>query len=160
MMDYKITQKESFTVTGAARTFRYEDAFEQIPKFWDEVMSSELGMSVGMYGVCVEGTSGPGSFEYLIADDYKPWKETPEGLVHRSIPKHTWAVFPCKGPMPGALQDVNRRIFSQWLPASKEYEVADGFNIEMYSDPGEFKLGTEDPNYYSEIWIPVRKKED
>ena len=114
-MDYKITQKESFTVTGAARTFRYEDAFEQIPKFWDEVMSSEQSMSVGMYGVCVEGTSGPGSFEYLIADDYKPWKETPEGLVHRSIPKHTWAVFPCKGPMPGALQDVNRRIFSQWL---------------------------------------------
>ncbi len=56
--------------------------------------------------------------------------------------------------------EENRRIFSEWLPASKEYEVADGFNIEMYSDPGECKLGTEDPNYYSEIWIPVRKKED
>ena len=55
---------------------------------------------------------------------------------------------------------VNRRIFSQWLPASKDYEVAGGFNIEMYSDPGEFKLGTEDPNYYSEIWIPLKRSSE
>ena len=158
MMDYKIVQKESFTVTGAAKTFKYDSAFEQIPLFWDEFFQSGKSKAVcGMYGVCVEGTSEPGSFEYLIADDYKPWMETPEGFVNRSIPRHTWAVFACRGPLPGSLQEVNRRIFSEWLPASKDYEVADGFNIEMYSNPSEYKLGSADPEYYSEIWIPVKK---
>ncbi|MEG0693778.1 MAG: AraC family transcriptional regulator, partial [Oscillospiraceae bacterium] len=32
------------------------------------------------------------------------------------------------------------------------------YNIEMYTDPKDYKNGTQDENYYSEIWIPVKKK--
>ena len=59
--------------------------------------------------------------------------------------------------MPLPLQEVNRRIFSEWLPASR-YEIAEGYNIEYYSDPADYQNGTQDPEYYSEVWIPVKEK--
>ncbi len=159
MLDYRITEKEAFTVTGAVKVFRYETAMEEIPKFWDEFMKTAKNSPIcGLYGVCIEGTTAKGTFEYLIADNYKPWMETPDGFVTRTIPKHTWAVFACRGPLPGSLQDVNRKIFSEWLPGCKEYEIAAGYNIEMYSDPANCPRGTEDENYLSEIWIPVKNK--
>ena len=94
----------------------------------------------------------------MIADDYKPEKDLPEGFVTKVIPKHTWAVFPSKGPLPKALQDVNTKIFSEWLPNCRDYEIAAGYNVEMYSDPCDYIGGSKDENYYCEIWIPVKKK--
>ena len=50
-----------------------------------------------MYGICmdIEGQN----FEYLIADNYSPASEVPEGLETRVIPAGTWAVFPCYGAL-------------------------------------------------------------
>ena len=48
--------------------------------------------------------------------------DIPEGFITKTIPAFTWAVFPCRGAMPDSLQDVNKKIFSEWLPALKEYE--------------------------------------
>lgn len=110
-----------------------------------------------MYGVCIDEPD-KSEFEYLIADNYMPCKDIPNGFVTRVIPKHTWAVFPCKGPMPNAIQDTNTKIFSEWLPNCKEYEIADGYNIELYTDISDYPKGNQDENYYSEIWIPVKKK--
>lgn len=70
----------------------------------------------------------------------------------------TWAVFPCKGALPTSLQDVNTKIFSEWLPALQDYEFAAGYCIEMYDAPNKYPNGTSDENYYTEIWIPVKKK--
>jgi len=39
-----------------------------------------------------------------------------------------------------------------------DYEIAAGYNIEMYSNPNDYPGGTADENYYSEIWIPIKKK--
>lgn len=60
--------------------------------------------------------------------------------------------------MPDALADINTKIFSEWLPSLKEYEFAAGYCIEMYDAPDKYLKGTSDENYYSEIWIPVKKK--
>gem|GEM_PF-4654791 len=51
----------------------------------------------------------------------------------------------------------SKKIFSEWLPALKEYEFAAGYCIEMYDDASKYPKGTQDENYHSEIWIPVRK---
>lgn len=40
----------------------------------------------------------------------------------------------------------------------KDYEITAGYNIEMYSDASEYEQGILDENYYSEIWIPVKRK--
>ncbi|MBQ9136880.1 MAG: AraC family transcriptional regulator [Lachnospiraceae bacterium] len=159
IMDYKIVKKEAFTVLGAAKTFSYENAKEQVPAFWQEHYAAGNGQYVcGMFGINIDEQMGQDSFEYLIADMYNPMKDIPEGFVTKTIPAFIWAVFPCKGAMPFALQDVNRKIFSEWLPALKDYEFAAGYCVEMYDEPTKYPKGTLDENYYSEIWIPVKEK--
>lgn len=59
--------------------------------------------------------------------------------------------------MPTALQDVNKKIFSEWLPALKGYEFAAGYCIEAYDDASKYPNGTLSENYHSEIWIPIKK---
>ncbi len=158
IMNYKIVKKESFKVLGNPRRFSYETCKEEIPKFWKEHYESGKGKYVcGMFGVNIDEKMGGNDFEYLIADAYNSEKEVPEGFEVRTVPAFTWAVFSCDGPMPNALQDVNKKIFSEWLPALKDYEFAAGYCIEMYDDVSKYPNGTQDENYHSEIWIPVRK---
>jgi len=158
IMNYKIVEKDSFTVMGISKVFKYDSAFKEIPAFWSEHYQTGNNEFVcGIYGVCIDENKDGNEFEYLIADNYLPHKEVPDGFVTKVIPAHTWAVFPCKGAMPSALQSVNKKIFSEWLPNSKDYEIAAGYNIELYGNPVDFPNGTQDENYYSEIWIPVKK---
>ncbi|MEA4890362.1 MAG: AraC family transcriptional regulator [Clostridiaceae bacterium] len=159
LMDYKIVEKDLFTVIGSSRMFKYETAKSEIPQFWTEHYQTGKGRVVcGMYGVCLDENAGSDEFEYLIADNYDPSAEVPDGFITKTIPKHTWAVFACKGAMPKALQDVNQKIFSEWLPNCRDYEIAAGYNIEMYTNVDDYPKGNQDENYYSEIWIPVKKK--
>lgn len=158
-MDYRIVKKDSFTVLGAMKKFSYENATTDIPLFWDEHYQKGNGKYVGgMFGVCIDGEMRNSDFDYLIADIYNPAVDIPDGFVTKTIPAFTWAVFPIKGAMPDALQDVNKKIFSEWLPALGDYDIAAGYSVEMYDDPKQYPKGTEDENYYSEIWIPVKKK--
>lgn len=159
LMDYKIVKKESFTVMGKLGSFKYENAKKRIPEFWSEHYASGGGEYVcGMFGVNIDEEMSGNEFQYMIADVYNPAADIPEGFATRTIPAFTWAVFPCRGPMPKALQDVNTRIFSEWLPALRDYEYAAGYCIEMYDAVDKYPKGTDDENYYTEIWIPVKKK--
>lgn len=159
LMDYKIVKKEAFTVIANAKTFPYEGAKEIVPQFWQEHFQSGKGAVVcGCYGINIDLEMGQENFEYLIADPYDPQKEVPDGFVTKTIPAFDWAVFPCRGAMPDALQDVNTKIYTEWLPALKEYEFAAGYCVEYYDDPTKYEKGTRDENYYCEIWIPVKKK--
>lgn len=159
-MDCRIMKKEEFTVLCRAKTFKYEDAAAAVPRFWAEHFAAGGGKVVcGMYGINLDESMGGNEFEYLIADNYDPTGEIPDGFTTRTIPAHTWAVFPCTGQMPQALQGVNQQIFSQWLPTNPDYKIAAGINVEMYSDASKFEQGTQDQEYYCEIWIPVEKKE-
>ena len=76
-----------------------------------------------------------------------PWNKLPEGCVTRTFPAGEWAVFPYRGECPKALQDVNTRIWSEWLPNCREYELVGNYNLEVYLD-----------KEYGEIWVPVKRK--
>ena len=159
LMDYKIEKKDAFTVIANAKTFPYEGAKEVVAQFWQEHFKTGKGKYIcGVYGMNIDEKMGNDTFEYLIADPFEEGREVPEGLVTRTIPELTWAVFPCVGAMPDALQDVNTKIFTEWLPALKEYEFAAGYCIEYYDDPAKYPNGTQDEKYYCEIWIPVKRK--
>lgn len=148
MLEYKIVEKAQFTVMGRSRIFNSDTCYEEIPKFWTEHMQSEESKVVcGMYGICLDGDGK--NFEYLIADNYLPRSEVPEGYVTKVIPAGTWAVFPCRLK---TLQDVNTKIWSEWLPSCKSYKLAGNYNVEMYTPPCENPDDT-----YSEIWVPVEK---
>ena len=158
LMDYRIEKKEEFTVIANAKTFAYEGAKEIIPQFWSEHYASGKAQTVcGEFGINIDERMGMDTFEYLIADTYRG-QDVPDGFVLRTIPSFHWAVFSCRGAMPTALQDVNTKIFTEWLPAINEYEFAAGYCVEMYDDPQKYTKGTMDENYYCEIWIPVKRK--
>ena len=158
-MDYKIVEKDAFTVIGMSRVFQYENAMEDVPKLWTEFLKAGKGNNIcGMYGINIDESMSGNKFEYLIADNYNAAMDIPEGYVTKVIPKFTWAVFTCKGAMPQSMQDVNKKIFSEWLPNCKDYEIAAGCCIEMYNDPADYPKGTQDENYLSEMWIPVKRK--
>lgn len=146
MIEYKIMEKAAFTVMGRIRQFSTETSYEEIPKFWQAHMNDGGSKVVcGTYGICMDkdGTD----FDYLIADNYLPYKEVPAGYVTKTIPAGTWAVFPCRGALPKALQDVNTAIWNDWMPNCKEYKLSGNYNIEMYTPE----------MTYSEIWVPVEK---
>ncbi len=156
--EYRIEKKRSFKVMGISKMFSYESANEDIPKYWDELeVPGKAGPLMGMYGVCFDEEMAGNRFRYMIADDFSPETAAENHLEVYDIPGHTWAVFPCLGPMPRALQEVNKRIFSQWLPAS-QYEISEGYNIEYYSNAAHYEKGTQDPAYYTEVWIPIKEK--
>lgn len=159
LMDYKIEKKEAFTVLGRSKVFPYEGAKDQVPLFWNEHFAGGFGNTVcGVYGICIDEEMGEDHFEYLIADPCAPELEAPEGFVVKTIPAFTWAVFCCRGPMPGSLQDANTAIYTEWLPAVGNYKFAAGYCVELYDNPMNYPKGTQDENYYCEIWIPVKMK--
>ncbi len=158
VMEYRIEKKPAFKVMGVSKMFSYESANKDIPQFWDEVYVTQNPKPVlGMYGVCFDDEMAGNQFRYMIADDYVAEDAEKKELDVQEISEHFWAVFPCRGPMPLPLQEVNRRIFSEWLPSSG-YEIAEGYNIEYYSDPADVEMGMQDPEYYAEVWIPVKER--
>lgn len=146
IMEYRIVEKAAFTIMGKCRSFNSETSYAEIPPFWHEHYQNGGGEIIkGMFGACVD--SDGKNFDYYIADLYFPWNEIPEGCTTKTFPSGTWAVFPYHGECPKALQDVNTKIWSEWLPNCKEYELAGSYNMEFYID-----------QQHGEIWVPVKKK--
>ena len=168
-MEYRIEPMFPFRVIGFQKEFDEETAYEEIPRFWDEVFR-KYGDSVfagnepanpyeraladnhiGEYGICIDDV-GDGRFRYLVAGRYAGG-EVPEGMVLYEFPRGEWAVFDCVGPIPEALQDLNTRIFREWLPGNPEYELRGNANVEWYG------MGDQTgPDYRSAVWVPVRRK--
>lgn len=171
-MDCKITTMFPFKVIGFQKEFDNETAYAEIPKFWDEICAKYasnvyagnppanpyeqalVDNCIGEYGVCIDDIGG-GRFRYLVAGRYTGG-EVPEGMVIYEFPRGDWAVFNCIGPIPEALQGMNTRIFSEWLPGNPDYELCGNANVEWYDCVNGEKT---DPDYHSAIWLPVRKKE-
>lgn len=149
MLEYRIEEKAAFTLMGVRKEICADVCYEDIPAFWDEHLAGPLCNEViGTFGLCTH--DNPDRLEYWIGDLYTPWEPVPEGCGTFTLPACTWAVFPCRGKLPEALQSVNTRIWQEWLPACREYKLGGSYNIEMYAPPAE-----KPENTYSEIWIPV-----
>ena len=76
-----------------------------------------------------------------------------EHLDRITIDACTWAVFPNEGPFPATMQNTMAMIYSEWLPSS-DYELikAPTFSFTKHDE--------DKKDYaYSEIWIPVKKKQ-
>lgn len=152
MLEYRIEEKPRFTLVGLSRTFHADTSYQEIPKFWCEAMEMENAPVCGTFGICMDLDESSKEFEYLIADLYLPWRAVPKGCVTKVIPASTWAVFPCRGPLPEALQDVNTRMWSEWLPNCRNYRLAANLNIEFYTP-----MPADPKDAYTEIWLPVER---
>ena len=170
-MNFTVSPMWGFRVIGFEREFTYENAYAEIPKFWDEICEKYcthtiyagkppccpeeqaiIDNCIGEYGVCVDDL-GEGRFRYLIAGKYTGGA-VPQSMRLVEFPAGDWAKFKCVGPIPDALQSLNTRVFEEWLPGNPDYEIAGGYNVEWYSCDG----NKEDPDYESGIWVPVKRR--
>ena len=148
MLDYRIVKKAPFTIVGVKRPFNSDTSYQEIPKFWDELLAQgEKRPIMGTFGVCLDMKGK--EFDYWIADLYFPWEKIPEGCETRMIPESEWAEFPCTMK---TLQDTNTKIWSEWLPTLKGYSLAGEYDIEVYLPPQE---GSSEMSVY--IWVPLKK---
>ena len=162
-LNYKIVTRESFLVTGVKlkTSFREERCYKEIPKFWQNTWKSELigqicalcrDDAAEIFGISAGCGLTNQDFDYYIAAAADP---LPAGMkrdmVQYRVPAGTWAVFECIGPMPSAMQEMQQRIMTEWLPVSG-YQPGDLPDIEVY------RLGdTGSSRYRSEIWFPITK---
>ena len=151
-MEYRIEKRDAFRIVGVSAPLSkdIEENFQQVPQLWGRAASDGTiprlaglmdGEPRGMLGVC----DGLESARYYIA--VASSAPAGEGLEEYTVPAFTWAVFPGTGEGAPAIQALERRVVTEWLPTSG-YEYAEGPDVEVYLDPECTKF---------EVWIPVVK---
>jgi AraC family transcriptional regulator len=162
-MEYRLETKPAFSLTGVSiRTPMGGESFREVPALWDRCSADGTcawlaalvppGSSIGVAGVCAEFDTAKGEFSYFIAVETPADRSTlPAGCRDIPVPAATWGVFESRGPKPEAIQGVTQRIFNEWFPSSG-WEHAEGPELEIYS-----RGDVRDPDYYSEVWIPLLK---
>lgn len=158
-MNYKILTKDAFKIVGVKEHYdmSVEECFEKVPQFWGKTIQSGIVPEIlklinkepyGLLGVstCMNGQD----FDYYIAAATD--QETPDGMAEYIVPACTWAIFECVGAMPTAIQELQKRIITEWLPTSG-YEYANAPDIEVY-----FEGDQQADNYRCEVWLPITKK--
>ncbi|MGO2637468.1 AraC family transcriptional regulator [Enterococcus viikkiensis] len=157
-MEYQLVEKEAFNVTGVGIELDQdmEKYKKMIPEFWSKVSASgELQKlfpimdqrNPGVMGISMMTSKIQENWEYVIgvASD-----QVPVGFKHYEVPAAKWAIFSGNGPMPGAIQEMQTQIFTEWLPTSG-FEYAELPDIELYLD-------ANPENAHFQIWFPVRVK--
>ena len=163
-MDFTIEKKQEMQLIGLSYEVSFENSYQTIPAIWSKLMQDFQASSgnaalrqaitahrIGEFALCMDHHPEQGTFTYLIAGLYQGGN-VPEGMALHTLPEMDWAVFPCVGPLPGALQSLNTKIFREWLPGNHEYRIASDTTVEWYAEGD-----GSDENYRSAIWVPVRK---
>ncbi|MGF7047760.1 AraC family transcriptional regulator [Paenibacillus sp. DS2015] len=160
-MEYRIVEKEDFTVIGKSIqvTTRDGENLREIPLLWQEANKdgtsdrlAEIGLNKDLLGICTGMDHTNETFAYWIAVEGRPGSADLQGLASTVIPAANWAVFTSIGPMPHAIQTLWERIFQEWFPGTG-YEHTGGPELELYP-PG--NPSAED--YRCEVWVPIKKK--
>lgn len=161
IMDYRIEKSKAFKVIEKREVHSISEGANNrtIPEFWerarkdgttDKLLSASADKEY-IFGICYNNPhKNESTFEYSIAVKYDGTSQVPEGFSVNEIPERTWAVFPCKGAMPEAIQTLWHRICSEFFPSSS-YEPTYEFDIEAYTG-GEMTA----QDYKSEIRVPVK----
>lgn len=156
-MEYQMMKRDAFRIVGLAAPMArsIEENFREVPKLWEKAAKTNAiptlaelmeGEPMGILGVSV--CFGEAWRYYIAAATEKP---APEGMEAYTVPACTWAVFEGSGPMPAAIQELEQRAVTEWLPGSG-YEYADAPDLEVYlnADPADARF---------QVWLPVVKKE-
>ena len=156
-LSYRVEQKEAFRIVGLSRPLEpeIEKNFAVVPGLWQEAaMNGTVEKLAGMMDSAPAGILG-----VSVCSNEEQWKyflaaastKKDDSLEEYMVPAFTWAIFSGEGACLGAIQELERRIVTEWLPTSG-YEYDNGPDIEVYlnPDPSDAKF---------EVWIPVRQKQ-
>lgn len=164
-MDYRVVEKDEFKVFGVVfLTTTVDNAlYKEIPEFCDKIWEDGTHLKINeflgypkmhmLHGIHYDFKED-GSRSYMMGWEV-PETGVPKEYKILDIPSYTWVAFETKGIMPQnlAIQDVWKRIYSEWFPSSGFVQV-EGPCIEKY-----FWDDDKYDKYTCEVWIPVRRKE-
>lgn len=157
-MEYRIEKHEAFRIVGLSEKMSadLEENFKVVPQLWGKFASENMaprllglmdGEPKGLLGVSI--CCDAADWRYFIA--VSSTQPAPQDMDSYQVPAFTWAVFSGEGVCPQAIQELEKRIGTEWLPTSG-YEYDNGPDLEVYLTP--------DPqNAKFEVWIPVIKKD-
>lgn len=165
MLQPQILEKPAATFVGLEESFisaLSPDAtnFKVIGPLWQTFLqrAQQIPNRIGhdMYGIMTSTPESkrthPHELQYLTAVAVSAVDSIPEGMIWRTVPDTTFAVFTHKGPIT-AIGDTVGQIYQQWLPQSG-YEHSDIADIELY----DHRFNCEQENQEMEYWISVRPK--
>lgn len=157
-MKYRIIDREAFRVFGVFTSVSAdrETAFRQVPDFFrkcdEDSVPDEINRLLGRFHddhtISALYDHSETEFKYMLCQFLPQGLQVPEKFTILEVPATTWAVIDvpdCR------TQDMWRRVWSEWFPASG-YEAVQGPQFEMY-----YGLA-EHGNIFGEIWVPVKKK--
>lgn len=159
-MDFKFINKESFDIIGKAIDVSTKNGenISAVPNYWSKCNADgttaalcKLKPGANLLGVVTDFSHETESFTYFVAVESEG-NIIPSGMTRYTVPACTWAVFTSVGPLPQTIQDLEIKIFQEWLHPS-EYMHADAPDLEVY-----FEGDTTSNDYTCEVWIPVVKK--
>jgi len=154
-MEYQIVKREAFRVVGFCTPLPadMEESFRRVPEFWGEagprlpeLLSLMNGDSMGVLGIST--CEDKDNDYYIAAASSAP---VPAGMREWTVPAAAWAIFTGKGQPPAAVQELQKRIVSEWLPDSG-CEWAQVPDIEVYLDP------PGGPESRFQVWLPVTRR--
>ena len=161
LMDYKVVEREKFSLLVKAQAFRNESISEEgnteIPDFWKqcgtdgvfEVLKQHT-KTHDTYGVCAPISKESAHFDYGIGMRYEGGA-VPEGFRVWEVTSTLWAVFPCIGEDGSCIGETWERIFQEFLPNS-QYNMLDAADFELYPQNSNLDC-------FCEIWVPIEKKD-
>ncbi len=161
---YRIVEKEGFKVFGAefVTTVVNDAAYEEIPRFINKIFENGTHDRINELLENPKGTllngfhygfKEDGTRKYIMGAELLEVDISDEFTI-LEVPKLTWAVFEGNGDIPNNLiiQDIWRRIYSEWFPSSR-FEQVEGPCIEK-----NFWNDKKQSEYRCEVWIPVKRK--
>ncbi len=149
---YRLERLDAFRVAGLSASIgdSIAENFQSAPALWERAVQENVvprllqmarGPLPGLLGVSAQFGE---SWRYMVGVCAE---KAGEGFETWDVPACEWAVFSGQGPMPGAIQEIERRAVLEWLPASG-YEYADAPDIEVYLLP-------EPQDAVFEVWLPI-----
>ena len=155
-LEYRIERHGAFSIIGISADIgsEMEQNFQHAPALWARAAAKGLVEKLrplmdtqprGLLGVSSQTQNEHWRYWVAVASTQAP----PAWAQSAQVPAAVWAVFPGRGAMPGAIQQLEKRIVTEWLPGSG-YEYGDAPDIEVYQTPN-----PQDASF--EIWLPVTK---
>lgn len=159
---WRLEEKAAFRLIG--KSIRISCADEnphlKIPEFWNQCQQNGLfsiltekstGTPKGLFGLFhyFDGASDEMEYSIMAASE----RGLLEGCSEMIIPKATWAVFDCRGPVPRAVQEGWKYLQEEWL-VKYPFRHGDCPELEWYSSGNSYA-----GDYLSQIWIPVMDRE-
>ncbi|MEO3945806.1 AraC family transcriptional regulator [Gorillibacterium sp. CAU 1737] len=165
-MNYRLVEEKASTAVGKAVVIK-KDPFTEVAAFveeiWKDGTHDRINETVNRpAGSLLNGYffdfAEDGTRHYLMGTELPEGTEVPADFTTLQVPQQAYAVFEGRETFPEdveiglGIQEVWKRIYSEWFPSS-QFEQVEGPSMEKYRWVNE-----QQSEAAFEVWIPVTRK--